>query len=151
MISGGCDRTKLEHKRASAQAVVAPRGRATKQRLSTLNNDGDFVGFRSRAEKMVYFQRRKGRGGGVVFRPRPEQKEIFAMEPAYYKRGISPSIANSPSTARSMMVGQVSGADRRACQFGNGVGAFTTNFIHSFQHRISTFFYYYGSFLPDFD
>ena len=36
-----------------------------------------------------------------------------------------------PSTARSMMVGRVFLVLTGACQFGHGVGGFTTNFIHS--------------------
>ena len=36
-----------------------------------------------------------------------------------------------PSTARSMMVGRVFLVLTGACQFGDGVGGFTTNFIHS--------------------
>ena len=37
-----------------------------------------------------------------------------------------------PSTARSMMVGRVFLVLTGACQFGHGVGGFTTSFIHSF-------------------
>ena len=36
-----------------------------------------------------------------------------------------------PSTARSMMVGRVFLVLTGACQFGHGVGGFTSNFIHS--------------------
>ena len=36
-----------------------------------------------------------------------------------------------PSTARSMMVGRVFLVLTGACQFGHGLGGFTTNFIHS--------------------
>ena len=36
-----------------------------------------------------------------------------------------------PSTARSMMAGRVFLVLTGACQFGHGVGGFTTNFIHS--------------------
>ena len=39
-----------------------------------------------------------------------------------------------PSTARSMMVGRVFLVLTGACQFGHGVGGFTTNFIHSSSH-----------------
>ena len=39
--------------------------------------------------------------------------------------------ARLPSTARSMMVGRVFLVLTGACQFGHGVGGFTTNFIHS--------------------
>ena len=39
--------------------------------------------------------------------------------------------AGLPSTARSMMVGRVFLVLTGACQFGHGVGGFTTNFIHS--------------------
>ena len=36
-----------------------------------------------------------------------------------------------PSTARSTMAGQFFLVLTGACQFGHGVGGFTTNFIHS--------------------
>ena len=40
-----------------------------------------------------------------------------------------------PSTASSMMVGRVFLVLTGACQFGHGVGGFTTNFIHSAPKR----------------
>ena len=48
---------------------------------------------------------------------------------------------SSSDTARSMMVGQFSGAGMLtgACQFGHGVGGFAIKFIHSETHHLTTF------------
>ena len=48
------------------------------------------------------------------------------------KMRLLKKMAPLPSTARSMMVGRVFLVLTGACQFGHGVGGFTTNFIHSF-------------------
>ena len=54
-----------------------------------------------------------------------------------------------PSTARSMMVGRVFLVLTGACQFGQGVGGFTANFIHSeihhHHHHSITIIYYCGA------
>ena len=76
--------------------------------------------------------RRRSAGGPSAFRTRS------APVPHRCRTGAAPVphwCRTLPSTARSMMVGRVFLVLTGACQFGHGVGGFTTNFIHSHWFR----------------
>ena len=83
---------------------------------------------------------RKPAGGPPVTRRSLRQEEKKKRQ-IYHKPGLTqgcfPCVVSRtrpfhlPSTARSMMVGRIFLVLTGACQFGHGVGGFTTNFIHS--------------------
>ena len=64
---------------------------------------------------------------------------FFSTAEARTSNSSSPAIARKfyPPTARSIMAGRIFLVLTGACQFGHGVGGFTTNFIHSEMTRNS--------------
>ena len=130
------NQTQTRPRRASSKRPSRPKpkgnGQPTRTRRSLANGRTVEGGCEPRAGRpSLALHRALRRMAGLVF-----LLVFWVLAGAFQRHGVGGFLSRLPSTARSMMVGRVFLVLAGACQFGHGVGGFTTNSIHSGFYRV---------------